>query len=665
MKWSRIIIVITVLVHFLAAACTYTQKVRDGEFAYARKQFDVAVPMLQTDYKKAKTRIERGKIAYFIGSSFEKLNQPMEAINWFQIAYDNQYGLEALEKKAFALKETEQYAGAIEAFESLGLEIGSPYEYRKEIEACEAAIQWKANERKTFQVESLDLNSRYHDSAPSIFKEGQIVFASDRPVSEGEETYKWTGNSYFDLYIYDEKDREVKSFNNSINSPLHEGNASFNANYSEMYFVKTIPNRTADTVYTQLMKSDWDGVAWSVPQPLPFVKAGINYGHASISKDGKTLYFACDDPAGWGGMDIYVVQRQNLSWNIPRLLGRSINTEKNEDYPFLDSDTLYFASDGHRGMGGYDIFRSYKLNGRWTPAQNLQDPINSGADDFGFVIDYQRIIKDEKVLYSGYFASARQEGEGSDDIYRFEKKILPPLPKPVEDTTVEEVVAKVFLDVYVLDKVYERSEDPSSKLLGRKPLDGASLEVQGANRKTKKITTDDSGLYTIELNPDSELYFLISKEGYLNKEAVFSSKDIAFDPTLGDQRFELEIVMERIFEGREIVLENIYYDYDQSFIREDAKPTLNQLARDLTLNPEIRIELTSHTDCRGGRGYNQSLSQRRAEAAVDYLITLDIDPDRLSARGYGKEELLIECVCAQCTEEEHQKNRRTAFKILE
>lgn len=663
MRLSQLIISLTVIVHFFAASCTYTQKVRDGQFAFARKQFDVAVPMLKSDYKKAKTRLERGRIAYFIGASYEKMNQPMEAIEWFQIAYDNSYGIEALEEYAYALKETEQYEDAITAFQSLGLEIGSPYEYRKEIESCELAIAWKASKRKEYEVDATKVNTRFNDLAPSIFKDNQLVFTSDRPSAKGEEEYKWTGNAFFDLFTYDQKSRTATPFNSFINTQLNEGNATFNGNFSEMFFVKTIPNRTADTLYTKLMSSKWNGNNWSVPEVLPFVKDGVNYGQATISKDGRTLYFSCDDRDGWGGMDIYVVQRVNDGWNTPVLLGRSINTEKDEDFPFLDSDTLYFASDGHRGMGGLDIFKAYQLNGRWTPAKNLKAPINSGADDFSLVIDYKKIIRNKDVLYSGYFTSARMNGKGGDDIYQFEKRILP--PEPVIDTVVEEVVAKAYLDIYVLEKVYEFPNDPSSKVLGRKPLEGAALEIKLQRKKPKQITTDDTGLHSIELSPDDAFSFLISKEGYFNQEASFSAHDIAFDPSQGDQRFELEIVLEKIFEGKEIVLENIYYDFDEYYIREDAKPTLNKLAKDLQLNPSLRIELSSHTDCRGNGRYNEVLSQNRAQSAVDYLISLEVSPDRLIAKGYGKELPIEDCVCARCTEDEHQRNRRTAFKILE
>ena len=179
------------------------------------------------------------------------------------------------------------------------------------------------------------------------------------------------------------------------------------------------------------------------------------------------------------------------------------------------------------------------------------------------------------------------------------------------------------------------------------------------------MTVGEDGLFTLELNENTDYNFLASAENYLNNKAAFSTKGIGKDPENPMQRFEVEIVLDRIYLDQEIRLENIYYDYDKWDIRNDAKPTLDALTETLRLNPLIRIQLSSHTDCRGGEGYNEQLSQRRAQSAVDYLITKGIDAGRLSARGYGENQLEINCLCARCTEEEHQANRRTTFKILE
>jgi len=647
---------------FLLFTCTYTQKVKDGKFAYERKQFDVAVPMLKKEYSKAKTRIERGKIAYVLGASLQELGKAEEAIEWFKIAYDNQYGWEAQKAYAFALKQSERYPEAIRAFQDLGIEIGSPYEYRREIKACETAIAWQADERKAYEVESLAFNSRFSDYAPSLYENNQLVFTSDRGTAEGDEVYKWTGNAFSDLFVVNTGTRNVQSFDNQLNTPNHEGVAAFNANYSEVYFSRCYGGKKED-IYCKLMVSRKVGNSWSVPEKVSFVKDEVNYGQVSISKDGQTMYFECNDPEGWGGKDIWMVKREGDNWGTPTILGRSINTEGNERFPYLDSDTLYFSSDYHTGMGGLDIFRSHKLNGRWTVAENLKAPINSGDDDFGYVIDYQAAKNDKDIIYTGYFTSARAGGEGEDDIYQFTKKVLPPLPvDPKEEEPA--IVYKMTLDAYVLEKIYENPTDPSSKVLGRKPLEAASIQVKASNGKVTEYTVGEDGYFSFELDKNIDYVFEAEKDNYLTSVASFSTKDVAEDPNNPIRRFELEIELDKIFIDKEIVLENIYYDFNKADIRTDAQPTLNELANTLRLNPALKIELSSHTDCRGPDRYNEDLSQQRAQSAVDYLISREIAPERLIAKGYGETAPRADCNCSRCSEEEHQQNRRTSFKII-
>ena len=175
----------------------------------------------------------------------------------------------------------------------------------------------------------------------------------------------------------------------------------------------------------------------------------------------------------------------------------------------------------------------------------------------------------------------------------------------------------------------------------------------------------DDGFFRMELAENTDYSFNAALEGYLANSVKFSTKGIAKDPANPVQTFEIEIVLDQIFRNREIILENIYYDYDKWDIRPDAEPTLNRLAEVLRQNAKIRIQLGSHTDCRGNDTYNQNLSQRRAESAVNYLISKGIDPTRLSAKGYGESQPAALCGCATCTEAEHQTNRRTTFKVVE
>jgi outer membrane protein OmpA-like peptidoglycan-associated protein len=195
-------------------------------------------------------------------------------------------------------------------------------------------------------------------------------------------------------------------------------------------------------------------------------------------------------------------------------------------------------------------------------------------------------------------------------------------------------------------------------------LPGSLVEIQLGKEK-RTVTVDEEGLFSIELKENTDYNFLASKENYLKNVNNFSTKGISKDPDNPELRFEIEIVLDKIFLDKEIRLENIYYDFDRWEIRDDAKPTLDEMIETLKLNSDIRIQLNSHTDCRGQNRYNEDLSQKRAQSAVDYLISKGIDPTRLVAKGYGENQLEVNCICARCTEAEHQQNRRTTFKIIE
>ncbi|MCB0571808.1 MAG: OmpA family protein, partial [Phaeodactylibacter sp.] len=570
----------------------------------------------------------------------------------------------ALKGYAYALKEAQRYDEAMRAFKDLGIEIGSPYEYRREISACEVALGW-AKLPPEYEIELMPFNSGNSDYAPVLYKANQLVFSSDRTAATGDKVYNWTGNAFSDLFLVDLGSNSISGFDPALNTENNEGTAAFNQDFTEMYFTRCFGGKKDAVDYCRILVSEGSAGSWSVPYMLNFMKDGVNYVHPSLSPDGSILYFASDDPEGWGGWDIYASERQaDGEWGNPILLSRVINTQGDEKFPFIDADTLYFASDSHTGMGGLDIFRSVKMaNGSWGPPYNLKAPINSGGDDFGFIIDYES-PEPEGVLQQGYFTSTREDGRGSDDIYRWRKVPPPPAPPVAQKEEPKPEDYKLLLEGYVLEKIYEDPTNPNSKVLGRKLLPGAQVEIQYGRQK-ETVTVGENGQFSLQLQEDTDYDFLASKEQYLNNAESFSTKGIGRDPDNPVQTFEIEIVLDRIFFDREIRLENIYYDFDKWDIRDDAKPTLDELARNLKLNPAIRIQLGSHTDCRGATRYNEELSQKRAQSAVDYLISKGIDPGRLVARGYGESQPEVDCLCNRCTEDEHQQNRRTTFKIIE
>ena len=665
------ILIYLMLAMALAASCKYTIKVKDGATAYQLKRYHDAVRMLEKAYQKAPTRAEKGRLAYMLGDSWRRQGRPDQAIKWFQDAYQNSYGPDALKAQAYCLKQMERYGEAGEAFKNLGIEIGSPYEYRKEVTACQVAEGWKKESDNGWRVSSAPFNSPQNDFGAVPYGAQELAFTSDRKLSTGELVYGWTGKDFMDIYTVDPGSASPQRFDAVINTSSNEGTPSFSRSGMEVFFVRSIGAYKGDDQFNRIFISRQQDGVWSEPEPLPFQKDRVNYVHPALAPDGLTLYFASDDPDGWGGFDLYTVDRQPAAeqqWSEPHILPRSINSGGNEFFPFLEADTLYFSSDGLTGMGGLDIFKTYRAGGAWSPPINLKPPVNSGSDDFAFAVFHRG--KGEvapmpgDLLLSGYLSSNRPGGAGGDDIYLVEQRMPPPAPPKVVETGEEEPSGRILLDVFVLEKIYASSDNPNAAILGRKPLPEARIDV-AMGGKSRQFSMPVAGAVRVELEPETDYLFSASYPGYLTNTGRFSSKGIAMVPGSREQVYELEIVLDRIFRDREIVLENIYYDYDKWNIRPDAEPTLNALADVLRQNPGIRIQLGSHTDCRGNDAYNQNLSQRRAESAVNYLTGRGIDPARMQAVGYGESRPAVDCICSRCTESEHQSNRRTTFKIID
>jgi len=630
--------------------------------AYNTKQYSVAIGMLQKEFNKAKSRSQKGKTAFLLAESYRQLRKSVEASNWFQTAYNNGYGSEALKGRAYSLKQSGQYKEAIDAFKQLGVEIGSPYEYKKEITACINSEQWmKDSLYNEYKINNLDFNSSGSEYGAFIYQNGSLIFSKDKNA-EKKEKYLWTGKSFFD-FVQTDKLGNVIPFQIPFNTKGNEATICFSTDYTESIFTSCNGSPRED-VYCQLLYSRKSGDNWTAPEVLPFCVERTNYGHPCLSEDGNWLYFTSNKVDGWGGYDIYVVERKKGVWGNPTPLSKAVNTIGNEMFPFIDKDTLYFASDKHSGMGGLDIFKTYRKSGSYTPAQNLKAPVNSSEDDFGFVINYQTPLENG-VFQRGYFSSNRAGGKGNDDIYEFLKTIPKERPKPVQPDTVKSKKSSLLLDIIVLEKIFEQPNNPNSKVLGRKGLPLSEIVVKYGNNEALALQSNEEGLQTVLMKPDPEYLISVRKEGYLNASTSFSMRGIAIDSTQSEQRFEVEIVMEKIFKNTEIILENIYYNFDKYDIREDAKPTLNKLAQTMKENPSIKIQLSAHTDCRGNDNYNLDLSQKRAQSVVDYLISLGIAPERLQAKGYGESQPYISCRCQECSETEHQANRRTTFKILD
>jgi len=650
----------------LISSCKYPEKIRDGQTAFERKQYSEAVRLFGKEFDK-KSGEDKAQTAFFIGRSYLQINESEKAAEWFKKAWDLGYGAPAMYKYAHTLKQLERYEEAATAFTNYGRETGEMVQMRSQVRSCEQAAQWLADAPDNeFQVEKQGFNSSVSDYAP-MFYEGNIIFTSDRNTAEGEEIYKWTARDFSDIFTVNENGN-VNPFS-ELNSEYNEGTPTFNSTGTTVYFTRCGSKQREGTDYCKIYfsKKNKEG-KWAKPKLCRFTEGEGNYAHPYLADDDKTLYFS-SDVNGFGGADIFKVVHIDGEWSRPNNLGKDINTRKDEKFPFRYNDTLYFASDGHAGMGGLDIFKAVKVRGTWRDTENLRAPVNSGEDDFGFILREKTGGEERQI--EGYLTSTRKGGEGKDDIYYFTKKyIAPPPPPPPIDTIIPppidtiisppEVVYNFNLKGKILIKQYA-NDDPNSPVIDSLPAENARVSISFLNNN-EQIITDNLGEFKFKLNEETDYFFLASKDGYLNNSERLSTKGER-DKNTPEKEFEVVIVLDKIFKNQEITLENIYYDYDKWNIRPDAEPSLNLLVKVLNENPAIRIQLASHTDCRGDNEYNRNLSAKRAQSAVNYLIQNGIGASRLNAQGYGEERPAVACACDDCTEDEHQANRRTTFKI--
>jgi outer membrane protein OmpA-like peptidoglycan-associated protein len=664
----RLHTVIGLIILSLVCACTFTQKVRTGMQAYQVRQYYVAADLFAKEYESASDKNEKARLAFLAGESNRYLQNYGEAAHWFQQAYQDGYGEKALEGYAHALKHQERYSEAMKAYEDLlTLNPGNP-SYRSYITLNRQAMEWSANPNKYVAIQKAPFNSSAADYGALPLDKNYVLFTSDRASKQNQDTYLWTGRAYSDLFISSKGASQVAEFDGTINTPDNEGNAVLSPDGNTLIFTRCYV-RDAYDAWCKLMISHRRNQEWSQPEPLPFVKEKVNYGHPAFAANGTVLFFASDAPGGSGGHDIFFTQSDSKGgWSEPVNLGSLINTSGEELYPTVFNDTLYYSSDYLPGLGGLDIFKTYLgPNDQWVAPINLRAPVNSGADDFGFVVDTFSTPGPDEIM-SGYFTSSRNGPGSGDDIYSFS------ISKPEVDviatadtiSTKEEpsINYQVFLALRVLEPEYEIKEDPNSRVINRRPLpNGPVIVTQGV--VDERFVTDELGQLLLKLEWNEDYMITARYRDHLASTYSFNTREIARNPSNPITTINHTMVLDPIFKNKEIILENIFYDYDEWVIREDAKPSLDELSAIMKANPTIRIQLSSHTDCRGTSEYNQELSQKRAQSAVEYLVSVGIPARRLEAQGFGESNPSVRCECDYCTEEEHQKNRRTTFKIID
>lgn len=635
-----------------------TKKVKTGEMAYERKQYALAVELLEKEFKSVEDKKLQSRKAYLLAKSYDILNESGEAMLWFEKAHKLNYAPHSDIDLAYSYKRNEKYGEAAQLFQEVYKKT-KDNKYRKEIELCKNAIQ-KLDEKDNFQIKQFSSNSKYADYSIAFFENDFLVFTSDRDSDSKSDEYKWTGNAFSDLYISNSRGRNPLPFDATINTDANEGAACFSKDFSEIFFTRCISTDQRDQ-YCKIYYSQKPNGFWLEPEALPFFNDKTNFGQPALIENDSVLIFTVTQE-GATNSDLYYSEKVGGGWSEAALMPSSINTSGDEKFPTSFGDTLYFSSDYHPGYGGYDIFKTYlKPDGSWSRPQNLGIPLNSGADDFGLVIN-PNFKPTSSIEIQGYFTSSRNTGF-NDDIFFFSKFPNVDIDDDKEKEDKEEVVEEEDFLINVAGRVVEvkhEDDDPNKKIVGKEALPNSTITI-GFDGEEIEIRSNRNGRFLQELKLRKDYKLTARKKDYLTNGESVSTQ---FESLTSDTTINIEIALEKIVYDKEIVLNDIYYDFDKSDIRDDAKPTLDSLSDLMKLNPDLRIQLSSHTDCQGEYEYNENLSQQRAQSAVNYMISNGISVSKLKAKGYGESIPSIPCPCDKCTEDQHQANRRTTFKIL-
>ena len=544
----------------------------------------------------------------------------------------------------------------------------------------------KANGNR-FSIKNLAMNTPESEFG-AIQKGDTLIFATPKKKTDGtHKEYGWTGNQYLDLYKVSLKNVSVvSSFSSNINTKLHESNIIFTKDGKTAYFTrnnyangKRKKDKHAIT-HLQIFKAQFNNGRWDKITPLSINSDNYSTEHPALSPDEKTLYFASDMPHGFGSFDIYAVAiLKDGSMGIPENLGSEINTDKKEQFPYIDSNNnLYFSSNGLPGFGGMDVFIS-KINDQTiSKPDNIGLPINSGYDDFSFNIDYR--------TKEGYFSSNRTSGKGNDDIYKI-KELKPLIIKDciqyisgvVTDVDTNLKLANVVVNIIQKGDTIEKIK---TNLEGSFKFSAACNSDYLVSAKKEKYTEETMFLILKEeREKNNDASFRLKLKSNLEKErkdflALQQKKmDELRIRKLQQLAFERESKIKAAFKKeKDIVNENgklfirtkeINFDYKLWYMRRDSKKNSRVVVNLMNKYPDIIVEIGTHSDMRGNKKYNKDLSQKRANSVRNYIIEQGIHPDRVIAHGYGEEKPIVTCKTEKsCSEEEHELNRRCEFIII-
>lgn len=616
-----------------------------GEYFEAQKTYRKVYNKLT----KREERPQRGVVAYKMGLCYEKLGMSARASSAFANAIRYNYpDSTAILKMAKSLQAEGKYAAAVKAYEDY-LKLDPKSDTAQiGLSGCKWAMERKATPTRYIVRQSKLLNSRRADYAPMFIDPSAadvLYFTTTNEKVTGDKKSEITGMKKGDIWMSKKNEKgewqRPEALEGELNTEMDEGVCSFTPDGQTMYLTRARREPNASTS-VEIFTSQRSDAKWSAPVKYEILNDTVSaVGHPSVSADGKWLYFTSDMPGGQGGRDIWRINLLDKQGSLENM-GEFINTPCDEMFPYSRTDSiLYFASDGHPGFGGLDIFKATLTpSGGWK-VENMGSPVNSAADDFGITFGQGE---------SGFLTSNRGDGRGYDHIYSF---VLPDL--------------EIWISGWVLDRDEE-------------PVPNAVIRIIGKDGSNQKAVANPDGSFRFPLQRGVDYVMLAGAKGYLNAKQEFTT-DIAEE----DAEYNVDFILASI--NKPVVIDNIFYDFDKAVLRDESKAALDEMAQIMRDNPNITIEMASHTDRVGSDEYNIGLSQRRAKSVIDYLISVGIKADRLQWQGYGKSrpktitkklarlypqfkegDVLtpeyIENLSEEDAEAADQINRRTEFQVL-
>jgi outer membrane protein OmpA-like peptidoglycan-associated protein/tetratricopeptide (TPR) repeat protein len=625
---------------------------------------------------------------------------------------------------ADVLKKQGRYADAMKTYEKVLTLNANNDIAKRHLEQTNFVEQLK-QDSMIYTIRNSDINSAASDFAPGFFIKNQVLFSSSRVNgAKSMRTYNRTEQSYLDVYLadvaVDSSLKNARPISDKINTRYHEGTMTYNATQSKVYFTRNnyidgkVNKDQSQTLKLAIYSASYNAEKnqFTAYESFPHNNPSYSVGHPSLNASGNHLYFVSDMPGGLGGTDIYYCEWKDNAWSAPVNAGNKINTSGDEMFPFMVNDSImYFSSNGHVGLGGLDLFYTNVFTD--APVLNAGYPASTKYDDFALICHSDEVM--------GYFSSTRKGGKGDDDIYEyrlmpvdtvlvsgtvFDLESMKPLAGvlvkvPTDDGTLVEVMTdsqgkytlkapyspEVKLEAtkqgYLPGTGTAKANPRSSKLdnvnisikkfdaisngkvlyaENNQPANGALIQLleiaSGDTTVVDSIRITSKGTYEFPLYAKKNYMLLVTQEGYARQTAAINTHNIT------EKTYTRDFKLFKPKVGEVVRLDNIYYDYNSAVIRPDAAQELNKLVQILTDNPTMKIELSSHSDSRGGDKYNLELSDKRAKAAVAYIISQGISANRLYGKGYGELKILNHCKNdVKCTEDEHQFNRRTEFTI--